>query len=55
MGVGDFDAQVNQTVSFERAAQDGFPRSLPFEKFHHNEQPDGAMPRPESSVLLQRL
>src|ERR1700693_5586270 len=35
--IGDLDAEVNQTVSFERAAEYGFPQSLAFEILHHDE------------------
>ena len=35
--IGDFDAQVNQAVSFERTAQYRFPQSLAFEVLHHDE------------------
>src|SRR3984957_19129665 len=35
--IGDLDAQINQTVSFERASQNRFPQSLAFEILHHNE------------------
>ena len=35
--VGDLDAQVNQTIGFERAAEYRFPQSLAFQVLHHNE------------------
>jgi hypothetical protein len=35
--IGDFNAQINQAVNFERAPQYRFPQSLAFQVLHHNE------------------